>query len=542
LINPGDADPMIANLGWGRAARAVRRLSSRALDPVMLVPAVAVLVLGVIWATTFNLIDVQDAAARHAAATTSNELSGTYEAQVVRALDEIDQTMKVVKYAYERHGQVALQELKVRNLLPPDLLFVVAIADRSGDIVATSRPSEIARVYDQDVFQSQLLSDHLSVGRPHRNARGDWELQFSRSLNAADGTFAGVVLVVVDAAYFVSGYEDSKLGEDGVLALLGTDGIFRVRRIGDSVSAGDAVVFAEVVPDSADAGFEARIATNPWDGVQRFTAARQLYDFPLAVIVGLAVDEQAAAARQIRITYLWRASAASILLILIATMLARLSRQLAVSRQLAAEEQVAHAARVEHLAYHDGLTGLANRSLFSKLLGQSIRSAHRDGTQLAVLFLDLDGFKRVNDTIGHEGGDALLQQVAARLKDCLRESDTVARLGGDEFVMLLPILRDPGCAATVAQKALDALAKPYLLPGGKFQVTASIGISTYPYDGMDEQTLTKNADIAMYLAKDRGKNNFQFASGSSERHPAGRLGLETSLAEPTSRPVGSTSD
>lgn len=144
------------------------------------------------------------------------------------------------------------------------------------------------------------------------------------------------------------------------------------------------------------------------------------------------------------------------------------------------------------------------------LLGQALRNAHRDGTLLAVLFIDLDGFKRVNDTIGHEGGDQLLQQVAAALIASLRESDTVARLGGDEFVILLPKLETVGQAAIVAQKALDGVSRAYLQLGPEYEVTASIGISTYPSDGLDERSLTKHADTAMYLAKKRGKNNFQF--------------------------------
>ena len=500
----------------------VRWLSRRAIEPALLIPAVAVLVLGVIWSATFNLIQVEHVAARLAASTTSSELADTYQAQVVRALGDIDQTLRVVKYAHERHGhQVALPELKARGLLPPDLLFMVSIADRNGDIVATSRPSDISRVPDREIFQSPVSDDSLSVGLPRRSPDGEWELHFSRSLNAPDGSFAGRVVVGVDAAFFVSGYEASNLGANGVLALLGSDGVFRARRTGEQVSAGRSVDFGAVVSDEAEASLSAAVATNPWDGVSRYTAVRLLYGIPLAVIVGLSVDEQAAVARQSMRTYLWRAGAASLLLILVATMLARLSMQLALSRQRVIDEQVAHAARVEHLAYHDGLTTLPNRSLFRKLLGQSIRSARGDGSKLAVMFLDLDGFKQVNDTIGHEGGDQLLQQVATRLIACLRDSDTVARLGGDEFVILLPHLDDPGYAAAAAQKILDAASRPYVIVGREFRVTASIGISTYPADGLDEQTLTKHADTAMYRAKERGKNNFQFYLGSAGTVAAG---------------------
>ena len=167
--------------------------------------------------------------------------------------------------------------------------------------------------------------------------------------------------------------------------------------------------------------------------------------------------------------------------------------------------------------------------MFSKILSQSISEAHRYGRTLAVAFLDLDHFKQINDTLGHDAGDQLLQQVAVRLKSCVRESDTVARLGGDEFVVLLPALADEKYAATVAQNILIATARPFSLLGQEFRVTASIGISTYPQDGLDEQTLTKNADIAMYHAKTEGKNNFQFYSEELNANTLERLALESSL-------------
>jgi diguanylate cyclase (GGDEF)-like protein len=190
--------------------------------------------------------------------------------------------------------------------------------------------------------------------------------------------------------------------------------------------------------------------------------------------------------------------------------------------QLAAE-------RAEYLAYYDSLTTLPNRSMFSRLLNQSISLARRDAKQLAVLFLDLDGFKNVNDTLGHAAGDLLLQEFGKRLRGCLRESDTVARLGGDEFVILLPVLHDATDATAVARKVLAAASTPFVALGQEFRVTASVGVSTYPKDGGDEQSLMKNADIAMYQAKETGKNNLQFYSAQMDTHSLERLALESSL-------------
>ncbi|MDP2031194.1 MAG: EAL domain-containing protein [Thiobacillus sp.] len=516
---------------WESATATLRRWLGRVTEPAILFPTIAIFALAVIWGMTLNLIKVERTAAEHTAAVSSRGRVETYEAQVVRALREIDQTLKIVKYAYElRAGQTVLPELKARALLPPNLLFVVSIADSKGDVVASTRPSVMSNVAGQDYFRSQRHTDALSVGRPRQSTgSGEWKLQFSRRLNAPDGRFAGIVMVSVDAAYFVSGYEASELGEHGVLGILGTDGVFRVRRSGETVSVGDRVNYAAVVPATDEAESEAPLSTNTWDGVRRYTSARRLYDFPLAVIVGLSADEQLAATQRNKQVYLWRATAGSVLLILIVTVLGYMSRQLALSRLRAIEEQVAHAERVEYLAYHDGLTTLPNRSLFSKLLGQSINQAHRYNRQLAVLFFDLDHFKNINDTLGHEAGDQLLQEVATRVKACLRDSDTVARMGGDEFVALLPELDEAKYVVTVAQKILSAVARPFVLQGQEFRVTASIGISIYPQDGLDEQTLERNADIAMYQVKEEGRNNFQFYSEKLNANSLERLALESSL-------------
>ncbi len=515
------------------ATTVLRRWLVRAAEPAILFPAAALLMLGAIWGTTLNIIKNEYAATEHTAALSSHQLANTYEAQIVRALREIDQTLKVVKSAQEVWGQRdVLLKLKARALLPPTLVFTVSVVDDKGDVVASTRPLPKLNVADWDSFQSQRLTDTFSVSQPRQNPEsGAWELQFSRRLVAANGEFSGIAMVTVDAAYFVSSYDYAELGEHGMLGILGTDGMFRVRRSGETVSAGDMTDYsAVVVHDENEVESEATLPVhNPWDDVLRYTSARQLYDLPLVVMAGLSADEQLATAHRHMHTYLWRAAGGSLLLLVFIAMLERMSRQLALSRQQALEEKLANAVRIEYLAYHDGLTTLPNRSLFSKLLGQSIHQARRNNRQLAVLFLDLDRFKNVNDTLGHEAGDQLLQEVAVRLKTCLRDSDTVARLGGDEFVVLLPELDEEKYVATVAQKILSAIAQPFILRGDEFRVTASVGISTYPQDGLDEQTLTKNADTAMYQAKEVGKNNFQFFSEQLNAESLERLTLESSL-------------
>ncbi len=185
--------------------------------------------------------------------------------------------------------------------------------------------------------------------------------------------------------------------------------------------------------------------------------------------------------------------------------------------------------RIRHLAHFDDLTGLANRNLFGECLKHAVANARRNGKSLVVLFIDLDRFKNINDTLGHEAGDLVLKEVAARLLGCLRESDTVGRLGGDEFVVLLEDMPQPMHGAIVAQKILDEVSRPIKIEMQEYHVTASIGISTCPGDGEDVQSLLKNADIAMYRAKEQGKNNFQFYSEALNVHTVERLALESDL-------------
>ena len=185
--------------------------------------------------------------------------------------------------------------------------------------------------------------------------------------------------------------------------------------------------------------------------------------------------------------------------------------------------------QIKYMATHDALTGLPNRVMFSQMLNHAIQSAKRNKRKLAVLFTDLDRFKIINDTLGHEAGDLLLQTIAARFKQALRAMDVVARLGGDEFVILVEEVDNSGQLITVAQKILAAAMKPVSLMGEECRVTASIGISMYPKDGQDEQTLMKTADKAMYFAKEEGKNNYQFYSEGMTSQSIEQLSLETHL-------------
>jgi diguanylate cyclase (GGDEF)-like protein len=194
-----------------------------------------------------------------------------------------------------------------------------------------------------------------------------------------------------------------------------------------------------------------------------------------------------------------------------------------------ADEKTTADGRIEYLASHDSLTDLPNREMFNELLRHAIEAAGRYQRRFAVLFIDLDRFKIINDSLGHDAGDALLVEIAGRLRNALRSSDIVARLGGDEFVVILEETAHSDDVGCIARNLLTVLSQPLQLSGHECNTTASIGIAMYPSDGSDVQTLTKNADIAMYLAKEDGKNGFRFFTNKVTTQSIERLTLETAL-------------
>ena len=184
--------------------------------------------------------------------------------------------------------------------------------------------------------------------------------------------------------------------------------------------------------------------------------------------------------------------------------------------------------QLQHLSQHDSLTDLPNRALFADRLNQAMRQTRRQDRQLALLFLDLDGFKSINDSLGHPAGDEVLKQVAHRLVGLVREGDTVARMGGDEFTLILETA-DAEAAGQVAHKLVAAFQPPFIVAGRALYVTASIGISLFPQDGTDVDTLVRNADTAMYRAKDQGRDSFRFYTEEMTARAFAKVSLEAAL-------------
>ncbi|MDN4060129.1 EAL domain-containing protein [Massilia sp. YIM B02769] len=607
------------------------RWLGRGLETHIALPVFALLLVAAMWLLTLRLVDSEHEAAAVAARTATQERLDTYEAQMARSLNGIDQTLKVLKYAVEMKGtQGAIPALREQGLLPPGLVFVVAVADRSGRIVA-SNPDEGAL----DVSNAAYFLYHRDndEGEPFVSAtvadpvKAEPHLHFTRRINDAAGRFAGIAIVEVEPAYFTSAYEHARDGEHGMLGLAGLDGVMRALRIGDTISWGQRIELGRGAQGATHGSIALRQGTP--DGVARYTAIQRLHGFPLAIVVGLAQDEQFAPYEATRRTWLLVAGGASALLLLVVAVISMWSWQLAKARRRAHRAQETYAAasegsldafcvfrtvrdargrvddfeieatnskaeeifgmtsaelhgkrlcsllphyrangifddmaevvhtgqaregewqasavaavgrwlhrqvvpvedglvvivrditerklaeeRIFHMAHHDELTGLPNRNLMHDRIDQAIRNAARGGTGVALAFVDLDGFKLVNDGLGHKAGDELLKVVSRRMGACLRRNDTLARFGGDEFVILLPDqAHDPLALTPLLEKIRMAVTEQVEVAGQAVQVSCSMGVVMYPRDGADASALLMNADAAMYRAKDLGSNNFQF--------------------------------
>jgi diguanylate cyclase (GGDEF)-like protein/PAS domain S-box-containing protein len=331
------------------------------LETHISLPLFALPLLLAIWLVTAHFIDSERGAADNTARDSVRELIDTYEAQMARNLGAIDQTLKVVKYTVELKGAAAaLPALAERDLLPPALVFGVAISDRDGRVVASNTPGQAQHLDQQGYFRFHQNSDTDTafVSRPLRDAgAADWHLAFSRRLNDATGHFAGIVVVVVDPAYFTSGYERTRLGEAGVLGLFGSDGAFRALQVGDKMIWDP----GKTPPPENTAAGDA--TPSLWDGVRRYTSVRRLHGFPLFALVGLAQGEQMASFAQHRRSYLWEAAIASAVLVLIVALVCVWSYQLTRTRSRIRRAQETYAAASE-------------ASLDAFFVMRSVRDAH----------------------------------------------------------------------------------------------------------------------------------------------------------------------
>ncbi|MFZ2988337.1 diguanylate cyclase domain-containing protein, partial [Ideonella sp.] len=338
---------------------------------------------------------------------------------------------------------------------------------------------------------------------------GQTGLTFVRRLQGASAGWQAEV--EVDSRFFVSGFDRTRMGLRGLQGLLAPGGISLVSQSGTQLQIG-----AVLPEDWRHAGAEARnqLPLSMPDGSLRLVWLRPLFGYPLHVYIALDQDEFKGPAEQNIIRDRWRTGAFAAAVLLVAGLLHRFLSQLQAQRQALEAERQARAQEIERLAFRDPLTGLPNRRLFHDTAERELSRSQRYQEPLALLFIDLDGFKGVNDALGHEAGDELLRQVAQRMQACLRSSDLLARLGGDEFAVLLPMQSQAPAVGPVAQKLIDALSAPFQLSTGACRISASVGIASCPGDGTELEPLIRQADAAMYEAKRSGKGCWRAAGNS----------------------------
>ncbi|WP_298013184.1 sensor domain-containing diguanylate cyclase [uncultured Castellaniella sp.] len=476
-------------------------------------------VIGAIWLAVQQRIDSELDQAVNAAMRANSNLTIAFEQDIFRTLKAAEQVAAFAREGYLRHGTPPdLRGWVKAGVIREDMFTIISVVDEQGAIIASSQdtPPNVNYV-DRDFFVAERNNpvDTLFISRPVLGrVSGQWRIPLSLRITLPDRRFGGVVVVAIDPAYLTNFYRQADLGAHGLLEVTGLDGYTRARKTGDKVS------FNE---DARKLPWFIRRADQPTgnfvdgadpDGVRRIISYRTLGGYPLMAVVGTAYDEAVAPVLHRRTGYLLAAGASSILILgFAAALILGISRQRAITLALQASES-----RLTHAARHDHLTGLPNRVLFQERCLRALESARRHGKQAAILYLDLDGFKAVNDSYGHVTGDVLLQQVAQRLKRQVRATseDTVARFGGDEFAIALGGLQTQEEGERIIRNVLHALCQPFDLDGIEVRISASIGAVQYPLHGVDLDTLIGRADTAMYAAKNAGKNQFVWWSAGGQ--------------------------
>jgi diguanylate cyclase (GGDEF)-like protein len=615
-----------------------RSFLSRNIHIFIIWPAIVLLVSLIAWSSLSSKLEEDRQQLETNAFREAGLLARGYADQLARSLEAIDQIILHVKYEWElTDGQLQLETIAERGLFPPDALFRVAIVNREGLIVSSTfiqqtDPGAIVSMADRPyfLFQQHASGDTLFIGDPTlgRNS-GKPVIQFSRRLNDKTGAFAGVVLVSISPTYFTDSYDAMAMGQNGILAVIGENGVIRTARKGMMQEHPDAHIFAALPPVFEEREFPV-LKGDTWftDKRSRYVGWQPVKRFPLIALTGL--DEADAFAEYqeerndamygmqwatfglaalgllamiIHFRLAWRRyqfvnlqetyriateggkegfyilrpiknKAADITdfevldcnqrgaelfqrqrQAFIGLRLSDLQTGIHFERQMALlcralekgafeseEEGVpgssflprwthvkilrsgtdlavtvrdisdakAHIEELERRGNHDALTELPNRHWVQAYLPQAIAQASERKDMLALLYIDLDGFKGINDTLGHAAGDELLLHVAQRLRVAVRPQDHIVRLGGDEFVVILERLENKNDAAQVAQRILDAFNESFRLASGVRAIGVSVGIGMYPDNGEAADILLQHADFAMYSVKMRGKGTYCF--------------------------------
>lgn len=521
-------------------------------------------VLGTVWLTTVTQLSHDRRLTETAASQQAADIARAVEARLTERIARIDQALLSIRKELLNSSDPAPNLLdKIANSMNDVALMQIAVLDDKGGLVDTTLfPLNAAEPGSQDAFrwhQSWAATDgddRLRIGKPILDpSSGEWSLHLSRSLLTQDGRFRGVVTIAVNPLAFSRLAKDLPIGNEGVITVVGRDRVIRMihtaandpvrrERIGRELPA-DRVQFDPTRPEADVVRMTSSIDGRPFIAAYRRAAIQ-----PLVSMVLLSEEELYARLTE-RTSFLFAAATlVSVVILLFAAGLISLSvRQHRTSVALASansllrdnervlEARVAertmaleNAVRRTHdLAYRDPLTNLPNRTAFVEATTRILDRAAADASSLMILFLDIDLFKVINDTLGHPAGDQLLVAVAQRLKGAVRPTDMVARLGGDEFVVLADGVTGGKDAAHLADRIRIALGAPLVLNGRVLTTGVSIGVARFPDDGRDTSSLLKHADMAMYAAKAAGRNTMRMFTSDMAQAADRRLDLELAL-------------
>lgn len=603
------------------------------LSLVLFWPVAAIIIGTLGWVALLNTLEREREQVENAWLQQAAVLARAYADQLSRTLNATDRLVLYVRQEWQSNRGLRLEDRALAGLFPSASTFFIGITDKEGNLVTSSIPGEEKiNVADRPYFAVQRDSptDFLYFGTPP-SARvvNSNVIQFSRKLRDAQGNFAGIVMAAVSPSHLTDSYDDSALGNNGYLGIIGRGNDIRVSRTGKTIRA-PAFPLLFTIPTFDSLSGYMLMRGDRWftDGRSRFVGWQAVSGYPVIALTGLDAQDKLTPLLQRQATsrrLAFGATAALALFTVVATMLslrlATRKRQLRVmqatyrkateessegfyiarpfsspqrattdyrivdcnqygaelfglrrtdligsrisSLELGAASELLlarlheamtkgvheteirvpadvairprwlhfkavrsegniavtlrdishvkeHLQELERRSNEDDLTGLPNRHWARNYLPHAIERATQDNMMLAVLYVDLDGFKNVNDTMGHAAGDELLQNAARRLKLAVRPHDHVVRLGGDEFMLILEHVASAEEIAPVANRVLQAFRQSFRLTQGVHSVGTSIGIGIFPNDGADADTLLRHADIAMYAVKTAGKANYRF--------------------------------
>ena len=466
-----------------------------------------------IW--TYQLLQGKERAIAFAQANTANLVHIIEEANN-RTLQAIDLTLNNVEIGIKRgrwtegyDANTYLQSL----LNESPQVREVAFADKSGRVMVTSRGKlpENLSVKDETYFKKAQggTLPTLCISSPQSGRllgdvahTGQWHLIMARAVYNDDGGFAGVALAVINPSFFQELIYALDIGKKGYVAYYRYDGILLMTSDSTSLDLDDAnpandLIFSEYLPKKEWGTFTLEKSED--DSSAYIISYRATSRWPVLVVVGLDQSEVLAP---------WLQEVRDFTILIVVSILILLCLSVIVFRQHLSKERMALKLMEAH---HDVLTGIPSLRLCLDRLSNALIRAQREGDVLAVFFIDLDGFKAINDNHGHEAGDYVLQEVARRLDLCVRQMDTVGRLGGDEFLIILPKINDFSIVERIGASVTTSIRKPIHWKNEQVSVSASVGIALYPRDGNETEQLIKKADEAMYEAKSNGKNQYALA-------------------------------